>query len=801
MPTEDAVRVAVETAGERVAPVWPLHSFVTANPLAGFEDRPFHEAVACGERLFGGRGYPRAETFRHAWKAGEIAPDPLAEELAAGGYDAPPAELLDRMATDESVEPSAADGPAARVDAVLTKWLAAFFDQGRAEWAMPNREAGFYTAFRTVARHDGDIPDRGQVADLPDDPVAAVATLLDGVAPDRLEAVVESHLAALPGWTGLVRRRSAADDEWADAAPATLAGYLAARLALTDAFDAPLAPPVVATPPTDPPLHERWLAAWERSYRTELVDAVTARATAREDEATGDEEPPAAQLVFCIDTRSEVVRRHVEAAGPYETYGYAGFFGIPMQYEGYDAAVAVDACPPVVDTGTRVRERPVDECAERRADHDRWTSVVDVGHDLVKTLTANAVTTFSFVESAGAGYGAALAGRTLAPGRVGDLLRAVDDRVPDVHEFCAPVVERDPAGDGALPAGLSLDERVECAAAAFELTGWTEFARVVTFVGHASETANNPFESSLNCGACAGNPGGPNARVLAAICNEDAVRERLRDRGVDVPDDTVFVAGEHTTTTDEVTLYDAGVPASHEADLARLRADLADAGAAAAAERTASMAPDAADGVRETRRRAADWAEPRPEWGLAGNAALVVGPRRLTEELNLDGRVFLHSYDPSTDPDGSTLAAVVNGPLVVTQWINSQYYFSTVDNAAYGSGSKTTQNPVGNVGVYQGNGGDLAAGLPLQSVRAADETPYHRPLRLSAVIYAPVERVTEVLADAEAVATLLDNGWLSLTVVDPADSRARRYDGDLTWTGVETPDASAETPLAPTVED
>lgn len=40
------------------------------------------------------------------------------------------------------------------------------------------------------------------------------------------------------------------------------------------------------------------------------------------------------------------------------------------------------------------------------------------------------------------------------------------------------------------------------------------------------------------------------------------------------------------------------------------------------------------------------------------------------------------------------------GSLVVTQSINTHYYFATVDNAAYGSGSKITHNPVGNAGVY-----------------------------------------------------------------------------------------------------
>jgi uncharacterized protein YbcC (UPF0753/DUF2309 family) len=209
-------------------------------------------------------------------------------------------------------------------------------------------------------------------------------------------------------------------------------------------------------------------------------------------------------------------------------------------------------------------------------------------------------------------------------------------------------------------------------------------------------------------------------------------------------------------------------------------------------------------GVRETERRAADWAETRPEWGLAGNAAFVIGPRALTEDIDLDGRSFLHSYDWSTDPDGESLGAIMAGPMVVTQWINTQYYFATVDTAVYGSGSKVTHNPVGNVGVYQGNGGDLATGLPVQSLMSADEEPYHQPLRLTTVVHAPVERVTDILAEQEQLSTLLDNSWLSLTVVDPEqDHRAFHYDGNLTWRPVsETTDpTSQESVTSPPVTD
>jgi uncharacterized protein YbcC (UPF0753/DUF2309 family) len=801
MSTDIDVRESIERAADAVGPVWPLHSFVTANPLAGFEDRPFHAAVRAGERLFSANGYPSADTFRRAWTDGRIDADILESELSDRGYAADPETLLDRMAAAEGDEAAGSDEGTRtdRVDRLLTKWLAAFLDQGKAHWPMPDRERGFYDAVGTAARHDRGIPGRERLADLPDDPVAAITELLADHPEDRWEDVFEYHLAALPGWTGFVRRRIADGTAWQAEYPITLPGYLAIRLALTDLLDAPVAPPGDAAAGTAGetdganagtdagddrlPLPAVWLSAWEATYRERLVGAVT-DASARRDGTDGDGRPDA-QLVFCIDTRSEIIRRHVEAAGNYETHGYAGFFGIPMRYEGYDAGASVDACPPMLDAEHRIVDRPAGGREDVRERHDRWSGFLDAGAEVVDALTTNAATAFSFVESTGAGYGVALAARTLLPGRVYDLLDAVDGRVPDDREFCEPVLDRDQASPHGLPEGLTLEEKVEYAATAFELMGWEEFARVVAFVGHASRTANNPFGSSLDCGACAGNPGGPNARVLAAICNDDAVRAHLRERGIDIPEDTVFVAGEHDTTTDEVTLFARSVPESHEADLDRLREDLETARTGAASERAGDMGADTDSGVRETRRRAADWAETRPEWGLAGNAGFVVGPRALTDGLDLDGRSFLHSYDWRTDPDGDALEAILTGPMVVTQWINAQYYFATVDNTAYGSGSKVTHNPVGNVGVYRGNGGDLMGGLPLQSLMSADDEPYHQPLRLSTVVHAPVERVTDVLSDHGTPARLLDNDWLSLTAVDPRqDHRAFHYDGDLDWTPV-----------------
>ncbi|WP_226005045.1 DUF2309 domain-containing protein [Natrinema salinisoli] len=807
---------SIERAADALGSVWPLHSFVTANPLSGFEDEPFHRAVAEGERLFGGRGYPRPSVFRRAWDDGRIDPDVLSDELEARGIDRDPETLLDELADAETDGGTDIDPATEAVDRALSKWLAAFLDHGQAKWSMPNREQGFYAAWREVAPYDGDVPGCSDPDDLPHTAIDALEAVLSDYPEGRWVDIVEHHLAALPGWSGFVKQRADDDaDQWQREYPITLNGYLAVRLTLADLLDAPIDPDAAdaasggtgtAVAADDDgegdevPLPEIWLTAWERSYRERLLEGIDDTVT---DPSHGEGSRPAAQLVFCIDTRSEVIRRHIEAQGPYETHGYAGFFGVPMRYRGYDAATDIDACPPIVDPAHRVVDRPADDSDATTA-HDRWTGLVNAARKHFEALKHNVVSAFTFVEGGGAAYGSAMTTRTLSPGTVSALEDALDERVPSRHEFCSPAVDEDEYGDHAhgaadLPQGMSLEEKVEYAATAFELMGWEEFARLVVFTGHASETTNNPFDSSLDCGACAGNPGGPNARVLATICNDEAVRESLRDRGFDVPEDTVFLAGEHNTTTDEITLFDGAVPDSHRADLETVREDLARAQTGAAAERTASVDDDEA-AVDEVKRKAADWAETRPEWGLAGNASFVIGPRELTDDRNLDGRAFLHSYDWTTDPDGEALEAILAGPLVVTQWINNQYYFATVDNGVYGSGSKVTQNPVGNVGVVQGNGGDLMTGLPLQSLKIGDDRPYHQPLRLTAVVHAPVDRVTEILREHEDVRRLLDNGWIGdLTVLDPErDNATFRYRGDLEWETDAEVEATAESGPAPT---
>jgi uncharacterized protein YbcC (UPF0753/DUF2309 family) len=175
------------------------------------------------------------------------------------------------------------------------------------------------------------------------------------------------------------------------------------------------------------------------------------------------------------------------------------------------------------------------------------------------------------------------------------------------------------------------------------------------------------------------------------------------------------------------------------------------------------------------RERANDWSQVRPEWGLAGNAAFIVAPRMRTRHMNLEGRSFLHDYDHTSDADSSVLTLIMTAPMVVTNWINLQYFASTVDNRRYGSGNKVLHNVVGgHLGVFEGNGGDLRIGLPMQSLHDGTSLR-HRPLRLSVFIEAPRHKIDAIIDAHEVVRNLVGNGWLHLLRIEPSSGDVERW--------------------------
>lgn len=813
------VRTEIGLAAKVLPAHYPLATFIAVNPLAGLEAMPFEQAVRRAGDLYGIRGTLPEGRFRNLYEQGRISGSDIDRVLTRrfpNLLDEPDLRLGDRIlsATEllradllygatapnplrrnltraEQLAPELADA----VDSHTAKWCAAFF--GAAAWPMPGREEGFYTAWRNLAHRDRRLSRevRAKLRHAPQRAEDAVLAALDdaAVTTETRIAYLQAQLTRLPGWaahvhwctgrypgidlTQYVAVRLTFESALAHRRPAVprvtspqplptarrRAAHLVARWGLTEVSEVQLATAarILAIMPVAA-REALWQNAFEGHYRDGLLAALTA---VRPRVSTH----PQIQVITCIDTRSEGLRRHLEMLDGYQTFGFAGFFAVAIRFTDLVGGRPADLCPVLMSPSYDVTETPVSgtaAAASRRVAGVTCLANIEAAFHAAKDSVA---APFTLAEAAGWIAAPWAAVKTLAPAAGGRSRRRL-------HELVAPDAPTVVTVDS-----IPLDERVLFAQAALTTMGLTrDFGALVVLCAHGSTTENNPYQASMDCGACGGQAGGPNARAAAAILNQREVRDALRGHGIDVPDRTVFVAAQHDTATDRVELLDVHLVAqTHHGELARARADLASAGATLSAERCATLpgartrlSPKRA--ARHVATRSSDWAQVYPEWGLAGNAAFIVGPRLITRGINLQRRAFLHSYDPEVDPDGTALETILTAPLVVAQWINCQYYFSAVAPEAFGAGTKAIHNVVGTAGVLSGHVGDLRLGLPWQSV-AEGPRLVHEPQRLLAVIQAPLDRIDTVVDRNPILQRLFGNDWIAVAAREDSGSPWQRW--------------------------
>ena len=789
---------AAREASSRIAPLWPLRHFVAVNPFVGLTGQHFTAASELLSRVAPGGVRMDMAFYREKFLSGEIT-EPDLEAALCRAKETPGTEAalwnglnptklrlaLFRPTGDETVpeatltlaeafDQTHGTAWAAALTESIADFCAAYFDQGQSAWRMPWQGEPLYRAWKEAASIDrkpeilGLKGFRARVGKLPDDVSQSIAASLNAlrVRPSAAPDYLHRLLLSIRGWAGYVQYR-ARETGMRGGQDDSLIELLAIRLSLDAALLEIATVPVMVEfwPPAQ--IEEEGLSdstairyllqlALEHSWERKVAIALSRSA------APASLRRPDVQAVFCIDVRSEILRRALEASSPgIQTRGFAGFFGLPIEYRPMDLENGQAQCPVLLLPQYTVHECPYDPSADATA--RRKLGIAKRFAHGWNAFKSSAISCFSFVETAGL-----LSGGSLLRDGLGISARpgTKDGRERD----CGPSLD---FGDG-IPAA----SRPSLAYGVLKNMGLTGgFARLVLLCGHGSQTKNNPYASGLDCGACGGHAGDANARVAAALLNDPDVRTALaREYQVEIPRDTWFLAGLHNTTTDDVTLFDRHtLPASHALDWEALQTHLDRAGAGSRRERSALLGLSAADPEVDgaVRSRAGDWSEVRPEWGLAGNAAFIAAPRSRTAGANLGGRAFLHEYDYRADHDNSILELIMAAPMVVANWINLQYYASTVNNTVFGSGNKVLHNVVGTLGVCLGNSGDLQTGLPFQSIH--DGTKYiHEPLRLHVFLEAPEERIEAVLAKHANVRELVNNGWLLLFAIDEEGELSRR---------------------------
>ena len=825
------------------------------------------------------QGCPEEGYLTNLWKS--VSATLRQTDLTGSSQISETISLSSQRTISDWVDDLTAGGVVDQINNQLIKWLAAFLDEGLADWKMPDREEGFYQVWQNLAQKDFSgqllgIKDFAQkVHSLPATPEDAIRSSLHQlkIPQEQWEGYLSRQLSSLPGWTRYIR--------WLEEHPAYHAQqkhpidttqYLAVRLfyevELThircqqewridgtvsnltaywnerceeyhQRMGRPSGDPtkqmkcrhawrlfhlaqflelspieVQDLSPTDAQTLLRWLdlfpadqhgKVWIDAYEDSFREKILRDISAHRGKIPELETRPHAQLVFCIDVRSESIRRHIEAQGPYETLGFAGFFGISISHQPFDSIQRGSLCPVLLTPNHAVTEtpRPGEEVAlEKYSSGTRWSLL---GDHLFHDMKHHPIGSMMAVDVLGLFFSLSLAGKTFFHKTFHTITSTIQKgfthKVSTQVSISTPTDPQNPKigevnADGipdGLSLGFSLSERATFIENGLRAMGLTKnFARLMCLCGHGSETDNNPYYGALDCGACGGKPGDANARVFAAMANEPEVRRILKENGLTIPDDTWFLPGKHNTTTDRVQFYDLEeLPDSHIGDFHALNKDLEEAGAKQALERChripsapTDISPEQA--FAHVDERSCDWANPRPEWGLAGNGAFLIGRRKLSRELDLGGRSFLHSYDPVADPEGAILEKIMTAPLIVTQWINMGYYFPAVDPWAYGSGSKVLHNVVGGVGMMLGTQSDLQMGFPLQTVNNG-ETHYHEPMRLLAIIEQTPSVISSIIQKHSILQQLFHNEWLNLVSLDPHTFEFHRYNPDATWETVDVP--------------
>ncbi|GIW22789.1 MAG: hypothetical protein KatS3mg068_1796 [Candidatus Sericytochromatia bacterium] len=468
------------------------------------------------------------------------------------------------------------------------------------------------------------------------------------------------------------------------------------------------------------------------------------------------------QAVFCIDERECSIRRHLEHIEPNcETFGAPGFFGVEFFFRPAGGKFYEKLCPVPVTPNYLIKEKVTINKKHKDIFYSKKT------HSLIGGFLTSL--------SVGLFVGFKLLSELLSPRLNSTVSYSFSHAKKDTELLIENKNTKDIENN--LQIGFTLEEMAIRVENLLKGIGLTEnFSDIVYIVSHGSSSANNPHHGAHECGACSGRPGGINARVFSFMANHKEVRKILSKKGINIPENTQFIGAMHDTCRDEIVFYDEDKVSIQNLEKHNENKNIFEKALSFNAKERARRFPlfrrteDEEIIKQEMRKRSASYFDPRPELGHCTNSLCFIAHRNLTKDLFLDRRAFLNSYNYRNDRNGEVLFNVLKPLPLVCGGINLEYYFSRIDNAKLGAGTKLPHNIMGLIGVANSTDGDLRTGLPIQMLEA------HEPIRLLMIIEHHPNIVLNVIKKDSSVYNWFKNNWINLSVINPEDKNIYVFD-------------------------
>lgn len=773
-------------AFKQVAPAWPLHELVAVNPFWDLRQQKMVQTLFQLEAVFDHTLLMPPSYYQEKYQASEILPEDIKNALKKATCEIEEAsikklslgDILDcppvRKPKSHILAFCEYPDPNSRREVIddISKHAAAYLDQNQALAKYPWQEDHFWSSWIFSQRYDRSMQIYGYKNFYQDilpltklTPSEAIDYVLDYLKLNskREKLLYCKRLLALcSGWASQWKRAIDYDNI---KAYGDLKDFLAVIMAYDFALykhSERLTPNICKTwicvvkryaerdHTIDRPfiINYIWQIALETAYQRSILTKL--KSPIRADNAECKY-----KFYFCIDVRSEAIRRSIENLGSaYQTRGIAGFFGLPLQFRSFEQEKFSKRLPVFAKPSMSFDEKDYyDQKSKKNIMEAKLSERIVLSY--FRNMRKAPFASFLYVELFGllsierviGGTWRALMGKLKAKSKT-----SLDKR----SKFKSLGVDWNKL--------QASDELIKILQQSLKLMGLNhDDAPYILVIGHYAHTSNNHFQSSLNCGACGGHSGEINARLFANLLNRDDIRRKLADLGTIVPAKTRFIAGLHDTVTDQIKLMDLHLLNKDEASrIQELQAKLFESAKTAQKYRKFDRYYDMETSALK---RASNWAETRPEWGLSNNASFIIAPRKRTQHLDLDGRSFLHDYDPRNDKDGKVLAGILNGPLLVTNWINLQYYASATAPNRFGSGNKIIHNITNEQFVIEGGSGDLRMGLSTQSISDGKKL-IHEPVRLNIFIESSPEVLESSIEAAKDIQWLIDGNWIQMFCLD-----------------------------------